>query len=294
VKLVTQINAQGETFSVIVLNDAGVGSNTTSNLPGVPDWNINTYITRHVNPTRIPYLVLLSHCHYDHTLGLKYLLDDGNHVSILSSSHNKSFVTPYAALQENSLCNSMHLDAPVYKPDWAGDSEELVYSHPSGYQMHLPIITLHTPGHTPDSLSWYDTEERTLYVGDSFYAQTSADTSSAPWGSESPAPILFPREGDLVAWWSSLGKLISFVNKKNRNEAERVKLSASHVTVSMDAATFLEYVEAFMLKVLRDEIPVEEVPAKRGERFGYWTEDGGVFRLGAPLRIVEDGRARIT
>jgi hypothetical protein len=263
------------------------------NTRSVLNWNIGTYITRQMNPTvNIHYLVLFSHCHYDHILGLRHLLGD-SHVTVLSSSYDKSFVTPYKALQEHSLCASMNMQAPTYTTEWAGDYEQIVYSHPQGTKMQLPIITLHTPGHTPDSLSWYDIEERTLYVGDSFYHQESSDTRDAPWGPESPAAILFPKEGDLAAWWRSLAKLIAFVDEKNSGGKERVVLSASHVTTCMDAATILENVKGFMGRVLRDEIPLEEGPEKRGERFGYWGEDGREFKLGAPVRVVAEGRARI-
>jgi glyoxylase-like metal-dependent hydrolase (beta-lactamase superfamily II) len=292
-KLCTQINASGETISVIVVNDTGLGTDTMCNIPGLSNWNISTYIARHMNPTgELHYLVLLSHCHYDHILGLERLLGD-RHVTVLSSSYDTSFVTPYKALQEHSLCASMNMRAPVYATEWAGDYEQIVYSHPQGTKMKLPIITIHTPGHTPDSLSWYDTEERTLYVGDSFYYQESSDTRNAPWGPEPPAAILFPSEGDLAAWWLSLSKLIAFVDEKNCGGEKRVVLSASHTTTCMDAATLLENVKEFMGRVLRDEIPCKEGAEKRGERFGYWGEDGREFKLGAPLRIVGEGRARI-
>lgn len=37
----------------------------------------------------------------------------------------------------------------------------------------------------------------------------------------------------------------------------------------------------------------EEAPEKRGERFGFWWEEGGRFSLGAPLRVVDEGRGGI-
>jgi glyoxylase-like metal-dependent hydrolase (beta-lactamase superfamily II) len=247
-----------------------------------------------VNPSgSIPYLVVLTHCHYDHILGLTHLLDNGSHVSVLSSAHDKAFVTPYEVLAENSLCNDMHLSTPKYETKWAGDCENIVYAHPEGTEMRLPIVTIHTPGHTPDSLSWYDVEERVLYVGDSFYAQSSDDTNDAPWGPESPAAILFPREGDLTTWWRSLTKLTGFVDERNGDGGKRVALCASHVTVNVDAAVFLAAVKGFMGEILRGEAEFEEAPEKRGEKFGYWTIPHSAFKLGAPVRIVDEGREGI-
>jgi glyoxylase-like metal-dependent hydrolase (beta-lactamase superfamily II) len=295
VKLITQTTLRGETIQVLLLNDTGVGSQTPCTTPdGVPTWNISTYIAHNVNPGGyIPYLVVLTHCHYDHILGLTHLLQNGSHVSVLSSSRDKAFVTPYEVLAENSLCNDMHLPTPKYETRWAGDFEDIVYAHPEGTEMRLPIITIHTPGHTPDSLSWYDVEERVLYVGDSFYAQSSTDTNDAPWGPESPAAILFPREGDLTTWWRSLAKLSSFVDERNGDGGKRVALCASHVTVNVDAAVFLADVKGFMGEILRGEAEFEEAPEKRGEKFGYWTIPHSAFKLGAPVRIVHEGREGI-
>lgn len=129
-----------------------------------------------------------------------------------------------------------------------------------------------------------------LYVGDSFYDQESPDSRSAPWGREKPAPILFPNEGNLHDWWRSLNMLIAFVEEKNAEEGgERVKLSAGHVTVGADALICLLDVKEFMEKVVSDEVQFEEQPEKRGERFGFWSEDGGRFSLGAPLRVIGGG-----
>jgi hypothetical protein len=154
--------------------------------------------------------------------------------------------------------------------------------------MHLPITTLHTPGHTPDSLTWYDEDERVLYIGDSFYEQESPDSRNAPWGREKPAPILFPNEGDLMDWWRRVNMLVAFVEEKNGEEGEKkVMLSAGHVTVGVDALACLLDVKEFMRRVLANEVPFEEQPQKRGERFGFWSEEGGRFSLGAPLSVVQ-------
>jgi glyoxylase-like metal-dependent hydrolase (beta-lactamase superfamily II) len=308
-------DAEGEKRSVLVINDTGVGTNTSCHTRIVEKWNIASFVEQNLNPAgELPYLVLLSHCHYDHILGLNSLLysehdvlDAGaearelqSRATVISSSHAQSFVTPYEVLMEHSLCASERIPAPMYTTSiWAGDNEKIVYDHPAGGQMRLPVITLHTPGHTPDSLSWYDMEERALYVGDSFYTQESTDTRNAPWGPENPAAILFPNEGDLFDWWRSIDKLAAFVEGKNIEGERPITLSAGHVTTSVDAATCLKDVKKFMAKVLRDEAHFEEQPAKRGMRFGHWTEKKmenmvtGSFSLGAPLRVIREGKEKI-
>lgn len=279
-------------------------------------WNIATFISHHLNPRgEIPYLVILSHCHYDHILGLPCILHAASrnghgptHIQILVSDYDRSFITPHAKLQEHSLCNAENLICPELDVAiWARDQEEILYRHPHGVQMSLPIMTLHSPGHTPDSLTWYDTKERVLYVGDSFYAQRSKDSDDAPW-EEGEAPILFPNEGNLALWWFSITALLNFAQRINStsnplplplpnpnptSDPSRTKLSAGHVTVSEDAEEYLSNVKEFMRRIIKCEVPFEEGPRKRGERFGIWKEEGGMFSLGAPVRVVEEGRERI-
>jgi hypothetical protein len=217
-------------------------------------------------------------------------------VTILSSSHDPSFTSPYERLEEHSLCKSLDLPCLKYESTGVNDREVVVYTHPDGNKMELPILTLHTPGHTPDSLTWYDVHERILYVGDSFYTQTSPDTKAAPQGPERPAAIVFPKEGNLADWWASVNTLLSFVGKKNeeKNEGEngeRVKLAAGHVTAGVDAQTCLQSVKGFMGRVLRDEVRFTAFPDRRGEAFGCWSDGpDGEFSVAAPVRLMEEGR----
>lgn len=257
----------------------------------------------------MPYLVVLSHCHFDHIMDLKPLLglsEDATqsssvNVTIVSSSSAQPFTTPYERLMEHSLCNIFDVAAPSYQPSiWAADNEHITYEHPIGGIMRLPAITIHTPGHTPDSLSWYDAEERVLYVGDTCYEDESDDSRAALWGVERPAPIVFPSEGDLLAWWRSVEKLTAFVEERNKEDGERVTLAAGHVTALVDAQTCLVAVKQFMSKVLRDKTEYKEWFPIRGESFGLWKDSAkrsgdavGGFRLAAPLRLVSNARQEI-
>jgi len=292
VKKHTQHSPDGRTSTILIVNDTGCGTTARSSFSKTGQWNIKTFIDHHLNPSgSIPYLIILSHCHYDHILGLEPILAPAKiagwpqsaHTLIASSAHARAFLTPRATLRKHSLCTSLHLACPSYKTNlWAQHNVRLSVSHPrlAIIPMQLPVTTLQAPGHTPDSLSWFDEEERVLYVGDAVY--------------ESPAPILFPNEGDLGDWWRSVGMLMGFVAERNGDEgATRVTLSAGHVTVGVDALGCLTEAKAFMRRVLRDEVRFEEQSMKRGERFGCWSEEGGRFSLGAPLRVVQEGRTGI-
>lgn len=185
---------------------------------------------------------------------------------------------------------------------WLRDAQPLPAPASLPAELELGITALHTPGHTPDSLSFFDAHARVLYVGDSFYAQRSTDSQGAPWGDEGNAPIMFPKEGDLGAWWVSLKRLVELVQKEDeRAEVEgtmdRVLLAAGHVSVGVEAYGFMLRARAFMGRVLRGDIQSEELPVKRGREMRWWKEDeqGRVaeFSLVAPLRVVDEGRANI-
>ncbi|KIW89969.1 uncharacterized protein Z519_09399 [Cladophialophora bantiana CBS 173.52] len=264
-----------EGCKVIVLSDTGCGTEVPSSnshqFPPAQDsgeqkrsdvraepevWNIRTFLEYTINPGgRMPYLVMATHCHYDHIMGIgklpptsatateredrkdqvrRNVLFDGcarPPTTVLSSSYGKSFVTPYSNLQNHSLCDKLNLQAPRYDVGiWAEDMSRVVLGHPTlssssptaatsspspPASIVTPLTILHTPGHTPDSLSWYDSDFRLLCVGDSFYVKETAATRNAKWGPEPPMPVIFDLESDLAQWWKSLMKVLDFVRERN-------------------------------------------------------------------------------
>jgi hypothetical protein len=144
--------------------------------------------------------------------------------TVLSSSHKKSFLVPRSNLAEHSLCDAMGVKTPKYDVGiWARDLEHVVYAYPNplyrseNLEIDTGITILHTPGHTPDSLTWYDRNERYIVVGDSLYERQSPDTKDA---SEPPMPTIFDIESDLLDWWDSLKKVITFVEERNKEVEE--------------------------------------------------------------------------
>ncbi|OAP56154.1 hypothetical protein AYL99_09333 [Fonsecaea erecta] len=249
---------------VIILSDTGCGTETPRHHSSAPPaqkshgraepevWNIRTFLEYTINPGgRIPYLIMTTHCHYDHIMGIGKLPPTSTAprprdllttesaarppTTVLSSSYGKSFITPYANLQDHSLCDKLGLQAPRYDVGiWAQDMSRVVFTPPTTISSPSPcntdpslwptlptsIITtsltiLHTPGHTPDSLSWYDADLRLLCVGDSFYVKETSATHDAKWGPEPPMPVIFDLESDLGQWWRSLKKVLDFVRARN-------------------------------------------------------------------------------
>ncbi|KAK4946374.1 hypothetical protein LTR10_014572 [Elasticomyces elasticus] len=296
---------------VIVLSDAGCGTevpNTTtidhSTLadnnqipskartgPEPEVWNLRTFLEYTINPDgRIPYLVVSTHCHYDHILGLAKLphtttgdaLAPGNQenlvgsrpaTTVLASSHDKSFVTPYSNLQRHSLCKSVGLKAHAYSITWAEDLSRVTWRSPSPpTEPSIPtsITVLHTPGHTPDSLSWYDADLALLCVGDTFYVKETDVTRASPWGPEPPMPTIFPSEGNMADLWQTLKKLLDFVQARNQellsqHDLSRTKVARchSHRCAGQDQCGF--YHEQTLEPLFREEM------------VNSWMEDDWLF-----------------
>jgi glyoxylase-like metal-dependent hydrolase (beta-lactamase superfamily II) len=140
------------------------------------------------------------------------------------------------------------------------------------------VTLLHTPGHTPDELALYDTAEKMLYVGDSLYEYED---------------IIFPKEGSIVEWFTSMNYLINFVkdeNQNNRKMAREVLINSGHRTVIQPALEVLKGAIAFMEHVVKGMEAVKERLIVRGEDTVVYRQKGGRFSLRCPERLVNDAR----
>ncbi|KAJ3999479.1 Metallo-hydrolase/oxidoreductase [Lentinula boryana] len=206
---------------------------------------------------RMGYIVVLTHCHYDHILGVGHFYDS----PILASSHYPEF---FYNIPEHSLCNFLDIHTPKYKPTLV----------PHGHTISNRITILHTPGHTPDSLTVYDptSELPMLYVGDSLYEYE---------------PIIFPNEGSIVDWFRSMEALIEFV----RNQESLILLNAGHVTCLEPALTVLQAAKVFIENVVGGREPVRRRWVKRGEQtVEYRQETNSRFSLICPEHLLLDSR----
>lgn len=273
---------------VVVLSDTGCGGGRTDhpNFANLRDF-IETYPIpenggKPLNPRKSngqlsrTYSIICTHCHYDHILGLNYFPATCSRV--IASSYDKSFIQQ--KLPEHSLCESMGVPVPNYRVSlWAKDFEK-IYDNPS-----LNLQVLHTPGHTPDELAFYDQDERHLFVGDSFYERVANDKSYEQ-------AIIFPKEGNFIDYMQSLEKMLTFVNSKNA-EADKppVKIGCGHVTSSVDGKDILLAVKKLFLNIIAGKVPIVQTEEKRGEEFVLWKEVGEPrFSVAAPKRLVLDAR----
>lgn len=266
---------------LVVISDTGCGGGDEDrgNFCNLKDY-IETYpaAANHGKPLNPPeaerrYLIICTHCHYDHILGLKHFQTPSTR--ILASSFDKAFVEEN--LPEHSLCKFLHVPTPEYTvSNWADDLEKLSFD---GEPLQLQI--LHTPGHTPDELAWYDEQERHLYVGDSFYERV------AKYNSYEQA-IIFPKEGNWIHYMQSLEKLLRFVEEKNKelNKAP-VRIGCGHITSSVDGVEILVIVRQLFRDIINGEVPIVHSEEKRGEEVVLWKAAGEPrFSVAAPKRLA--------
>ena len=278
--------------ALLLLSDTGCGGGEPS-APSLPRDTLRNFLEtfpivdngkKPLNPRKpsgeptLSYLIMCTHCHYDHILGIPSFQE----VSpvILASSNEKSFIED--DLPKHSLCSDIDVPTPEYIVSyWAEDMEKITYNDTS-----IGIQVLHTPGHTPDELAWYDEAEHHLYVGDSFYERLAADKSYTQ-------AIIFPKEGDVIVYMQSLEKLLSFVENENRlHNYSGVRVGCGHITSSVDGLEILKEVQRYFWDVIDGVIPVRESVEKRGEVHDLWQEEDGEvrFSLMGPRRLVADAR----
>lgn len=125
-----------------------------------------------------------------------------------------------------------------------------------------------------------------LYVGDSLYEYE---------------PIIFPREGSIVTWFSSVDYLISFVEEKNadlptstRNGSTplEVMINSGHRTRLQPALEVLGGARAFMEDVVAGREKAKRRGWGRGEETVTYEQAGDRFSLRCPERLVQEARNR--
>jgi glyoxylase-like metal-dependent hydrolase (beta-lactamase superfamily II) len=212
------------------------------------------------------YIVICSHCHYDHILGIEQFTK-ADQSRIWASSYSKSFLSE-ENLPTHSLCKYLDIPTPQYHiTDWA--NEGVALSHRGE---DLSLMLYQTPGHTPDELAVWDPKERVLFVGDSLYE----------W-----APIIFPREGNLITFSESMGKLRRLVKTWNTDQEKKVTIACGHCTADADAEKLLKDVDAFLWDVVCDRVKVSREEQKRGEVYLLFETEDERLSFQGPRRLFE-------
>lgn len=112
-----------------------------------------------------------------------------------------------------------------------------------------------------------------LYVGDSLYEEEA---------------IIFPNEGSIVAWMSSIKYLIGFV--KAEDQTGEVRINCGHRTACRPALELLIATKSFMEDVVAGKEPVRGRGCRRGEENVLYVQEGGRFVLRCPERLVVEAR----
>jgi len=245
------------------------------------------------------YVIICTHCHYDHTGGIMQFLAGGT-TEIIASAAGRDFIE--SDLESHGLFGPMGIPTPYYQvTKWAQAFERLKYSA-AGLKskgQDLGITIIQTPGHTPDELAWYDHPERHLYVGDSFYYE-----------GEDGMPIIWPGDGNMIEWVYSMTKLLGFIRSINSKLSQaagneqlvdgdwvqvegRVQISCAHQTTSVDAEQIIINAADFWFRVMGGEVPVVKSEEWLGEVYDTWRDrTTGPMKLSirAPRRLMEDAR----
>lgn len=302
-------------LNLIVIFDTGCGTANTQHdatPQDLKDFIKQTFLDTQLNSVdhssdpNWEYIVICTHCHFDHIGGIEAFADAGS--SIIASGHDKTFLSP-SHLPENSLCTKFGLATPSYRiTHFTTHGESLIHTLERlngakrySAKVDLGLIALHTPGHTPDSLAIYDRGESWLYIGDTAYHRKA----EMPWGALQDVPIVFPPQGNWRDFRASLEFLIHFVEQEQQRHWNKpghiIRLAAGHTASSAFAAPMLRTVMRFFDAIISGKVPVAgEMPGDHvapggslgPDVFTLWQDDENWpdFSLVAPSRFLDEYR----
>ncbi|KAI9148287.1 major facilitator superfamily domain-containing protein [Paramyrothecium foliicola] len=232
------------------------------------------------------YVIICSHCHYDHIGGIAQFTASPNH-SVWASSFNRDFVEGKDRLPTSSLCRFVGMETPNYKvTHWADDGQRLVTN--SGEDLGLTIFQ--TPGHTPDELAIWDAQERVLFVGDTLYER---------------GHIFFPPEGNLKLYSETLTRLRSLVTTWNDESFDalnidringagveaRVKIAGGHITCGADAEQLISNVQGFFYQIAKGEIEALERELLFDDDYVAFYRPDGAIKFLMPKKLLDEYKA---
>lgn len=202
------------------------------------------------------------------TVGIEQFASDS---PVLASNHCPSFLDP-TVLPQHTLCQFLDIQVPSYKPTLVPNRHRVTSAHISSDKTRpwTGLTIIHTAGHTPDEIAIWDEGERVLYVGDTLYE----------W-----APIIFPKEGSIIAWLKSVDELLQLVGTEMET-----KICCGHVTAGKPARDVINGAKLFMMDVLTGREEAKQRGERRGEAFVQYIQEGYRFSLACPERLIREAQ----
>lgn len=114
-----------------------------------------------------------------------------------------------------------------------------------------------------------------LYVGDTLYE----------W-----EHIIFPAEGSITTWLSSIDMLLSVVRQCKSRAPETVRINCGHRTAMTSALMVLWGAKRFMLDVVNGKEEARNRFEKRGLACVEYVQSGGQYSLICPEHLILDAR----
>ncbi|KAK9813429.1 hypothetical protein WJX73_008507 [Symbiochloris irregularis] len=141
--------------------------------------NLRKFIEDNINIDHWPYTVICTHFHFDH-IAANHLFKDEQ---ICFGGADKEFVLksrgmPMPLYEGGHLGNV--IDYPITQ--WLQDGELIPLDKAEPPQAESSLQVIFTPGHSPDSISLWDPEERRLFCGDFMYPSAAWDDPLSPPG----------------------------------------------------------------------------------------------------------------
>lgn len=114
--------------------------------------------TKNLNPAA----VILTHGHADHTVGLEKLRKEYPEIKVYIHELDANMLTE----TENNLSELAGIEFTTEPADVILDEGDIIE------QAGIKLKVLHTPGHTPGGICLYCEDERTIFVGDTLFADS--------------------------------------------------------------------------------------------------------------------------
>ncbi len=128
-------------------------------------------LEKYTSPENIE-LIVLTHCHFDHTGAAKSLVEKSNAKVGIHTDDAAGLMDERA-----SAASVFGQKAPGFTPDITYIDGDLISIN------GLSLQVIHTPGHTPGSICLYEPESRSLFSGDTIFASGSIGRTDFTGGS---------------------------------------------------------------------------------------------------------------